>query len=326
MNPLVSVVIPCRNSGEYIEQCIRSVRDQTYRNIEVIVVDNSDDDTPLKVSMVASEPGEIEIFYYSSELKGPSAKRNFGISKARGDLIAFLDSDDFFTSDSLEKKVARMLSDNGLGLVYSDSFVITEKDEMPKKRMTEIVGRMHDGYCLETLADNNYITTSTVLVKKKILEEAHGFDENMINSEDYDLWLRIALKGAKFGFVEEPLTYYRIRSDSLSDNSVRMNEHLIFMFNKLIAVDSSHDDKQRKILKRNLSRHTQEFYSAKCKAELLAGNVANARQEFRQLFKFRKFHPKHYFVWLMITFAPSILVNRLSKRTSHRGVEISEKG
>ncbi len=209
--PLVSVIIPCYNSGEYIEGTLDSVLNQSYDNIEIIIVDDESTDNSYKIIETAAR-SEKRIKPYNIAHSGrPAVPRNYGISKASGSLIAFLDSDDKWTRHKLKYQVGYLLKHNEAAFVYSMSFTFGE------------VGFLSEDYELLPLpfraakdakglrSIGNTIPLSSVLVRKEALNEAGGFDEDpeLKAVEDYDLWLRLSEK-YEFRFIPRIQVYYRI--------------------------------------------------------------------------------------------------------------------
>lgn len=196
---LVSVVIPTFNRMRNVQKAIDSVLRQTYNKIEVLVVDDgSTDGTRLALS---SFNASIRYLYQSNQ--GASAARNTGIRAARGDYVAFLDSDDVWLPGKLERQMHLLEADPNLGLVGCQAWVINNEgnviDDLP------IGFHVQPEHLLpEAILFANPYITSTVVVRKKWLEEGDPFDLCMVYGEDWDLWLRIA-QLSSLGIVPEPL-------------------------------------------------------------------------------------------------------------------------
>lgn len=201
--PFVSVVIPTYNRAEDLQRALQSVREQTYINWEVIVVDNySTDNTDDIIGMLE----DSRIFLYKIRNNGViAASRNLGIQKASGEFIALLDSDDWWAKEKLEKSVAAIQS--GADIVYHDLWMVTEgKRKYRKVGSWPLTQPVYDAL----LMNGNPVINSSVVVRKKILEEIGGISENpkLIAAEDFDCWLRIALVTDRFSFLPEVLGYY----------------------------------------------------------------------------------------------------------------------
>lgn len=210
--PLVTVVIPTYNRARLIEASIRSVFAQDYPNIEVIVVDDgSTDDTG---SVMASLHDERLLYLKQEKNRGAPAVRNIGIREARGELIAFLDSDDAWEPNKLSLQVEVMLrGGDETALVYTGMRKVDERGQTrgfkrPSKR----------GYIYRDLLMDNVVgSTSTALVRKTAVRDVGGFDESLRSRQDLDLWLRLA-QNHKIDFVDAPLVIYSVHSDRISSN------------------------------------------------------------------------------------------------------------
>lgn len=211
----VSVVIPTYNYGKYIGEAIKSVLAQTYRNIEIIVIDNySEDQTEEIISSFRSE----SIKYYKFKNNGIiAASRNYGISKATGEYIAFLDADDAWCPIKIEKQLIHFREKELIG-VGTDAIYISDT---PYYRQLDF-GKSKKGYNdydYESIFSANPIKTSSVIVRESMIKKAGGFDENPKFKciEDYELWLRMARLG-KFRILGEKLLLYRMHYDKSRKN------------------------------------------------------------------------------------------------------------
>ena len=196
---LISVVIPAYNRENTIERAIESVLCQTYPNLEIIVVDDaSTDKTKNKVKQIKNK----RVSYLSHKInQGASAARNTGIKKARGKYIAFLDSDDQWLAKKLEKQITILEKNPDCSVSYCRYYIVKEK----KKKISvwpEI--KKYHGELDRQLLSGNFITTSSILLKKKILQKSGLFDEKLPAYQDWEFFLRLS-KSVNFAFVDEPL-------------------------------------------------------------------------------------------------------------------------
>jgi len=203
-NPLVSIIIPVYNGEKFIIETLDSVFAQTYRPIEAIVIDDGSIDKTAEIvksyQRLNYQTGtQGSLIYIHQKNSGPSKARNTGIKAAKGDYIAFLDADDLWTPMKLERQMEYITSNNKISLVFGDMKVFNDKgisaDSSFKKKgypPCDERGRVLNAF--ERLVEKNYIPSGTVLLKKKCFENAGYFDESISHGEDYDLWLRIALK------------------------------------------------------------------------------------------------------------------------------------
>jgi glycosyltransferase involved in cell wall biosynthesis len=204
--PLVSVVIPTRDRLSLLTRALESVHDQTYSNLEVIVVDDgSIDGTP----DILARDDRVRLIRLDASVGGAAA-RNRGIAAARGDLIAFLDSDDQWLPEKLSAQVAVFEHNPRVGAVYCRHF--DHDDETGVRSQSK--GRIYTGDIMpELLSGNCPRTVSLFVVRKSALERAGGFDEGLRGFQDTDLWLRLA-PDWEFDAVEAPLAVVHNHSSS----------------------------------------------------------------------------------------------------------------
>ena len=206
----ISVIIPAYNSAAYINECIESVLSQTYKAHQIIVVDDgSTDDTS---NIIAKYKNKIEYVYQPNS--GPSCARNTGIELSTCDLIAFMDSDDAWMPDKLEKQVNYIRNNPDFKLVVTDMFEGPYFDCERKSAFSNFEGIV-EGFIFERLLKSSYIFTPTVLVEKRVLLEFKGFDITMNMMEDLDLFLKIAHK-YEIGVLNELLVFRRRHGQNIS--------------------------------------------------------------------------------------------------------------
>lgn len=200
---MVSVVIPTHNRVDLLPRAIRSVQEQTIKDLEIIVVsDGSTDGTDELMETLKKEDPRINYISYHPGHNGNYA-RNTGIKASKGEYVAFLDDDDEWLPAKLEEQLKVMESDEEKGLVYTGTHSIyaddgIEYDSFPK---------LHGDMSKQVLYSNFAGSTTTVMVRKSILDKAGLFDENLPAMQDYDLWIRIC-QIAKVGVVSTPLVNY----------------------------------------------------------------------------------------------------------------------
>ena len=208
--PLISVVMPSYNSEQYIEEAIQSVLDQTYRNFELIVIDDGSQDNT--TDLVGRYGNRVSLSIQPN--MGPGAARNNGIRQSRGSLICFLDSDDVWVRDKLRKQLLFIKSNPHFGLICSDIATFDETGIL-EPRFKARHYPIANGYVLDQLLFSNWLQTSAVMVKKECLE-TYAFDEERgLFGEDWILWMQLAAR-YQIGFMPEPLVKYRVRPASFS--------------------------------------------------------------------------------------------------------------
>ncbi len=204
MGPKISVIIPTYNRADLIKESIESVLNQTYQDFEVIVVDDGSTDNTKEVVALFS-PRVKYLYQINTGL--PSKARNSGILEANGEYIAFLDSDDKWAKTKLAKQMYIFEKFTWVDLVFTGVVIIDKKGNVLKKKKGKIV---KEDVLVNLLKNGNFITNSSVLVKKKVLFDVGLLDEDpkIRGSEDFFLWAKLALN-YKFYSVPDELTMYR---------------------------------------------------------------------------------------------------------------------
>lgn len=199
---LVSIIIPTYNRSDTISRSIRSAIMQTYPEIEVIIVDDaSTDDT--KDVVQSFTDSRIQYLRHFENMGGGTA-RNTGIKVSRGEYLAFLDSDDEWLPDKLERQVQLFESlPNSYGLVYCGFFVRSKDGKIIKGRPPEKRGDIF----FDMLSRNVIGTLSVAMIKKEFIDKIDGFDEDLNCRQDYDLYLRLT-RICKCDFIINPLVVY----------------------------------------------------------------------------------------------------------------------
>ncbi len=220
----VSVIILTYNRADRLTEAIESVLNQTFRELELIIVDNySSDNTQSAVKAFHDE----RIRYFKNENRGfLGINRNFGIEKSKGEYIAFLDDDDLWLPEKLEKQVELMDSNKELGLVYTDCYIMDDSGSLQEKSYFSYRGPVR-GAVLKGLLQENTIAILTAMVRKIALDKVGGFNTKYIIAQDYDLWLRIAQQ-YPIDFINEPLAKYRVHlgAASLKNHIINYKEDL----------------------------------------------------------------------------------------------------
>jgi len=215
--PLVSVIIPTYNHASYLGRALQSVVDQTYKNWEVIVIDNhSTDNTD---ELVASF-SDLRITYLKVHNKGIIARsRNVGINNAKGAWIAFLDSDDWWTVEKLQVFFESICEN--VDLIYHDLEIVNHHSRFFSRKMIKS-WQIKPPTLMNLLLGGNCIGNSSVVVRKSLLEQIGGLNESpeVIAAEDYNTWLRIAQLTDKFLYLPSRLGYYFIHEQGMSQKDM----------------------------------------------------------------------------------------------------------
>lgn len=189
--PMVSVIIPTFNYAEFISDSIDSVLTQTFKDLEIIVVDDGSTDNTKDILQKYSN----KIKYYYQDNKGPASARNMGIKKATGSYVCFLDSDDIFIPNKLQIQIDTFnsISKQNTALLYSNFTSVNKKLNLNIQHYQCPKFKCH-GHALDYLKSHNFINTSTVMIRKDYLYDVGLFDEQLKYLEDYALWLKLGLK------------------------------------------------------------------------------------------------------------------------------------
>ncbi len=270
--PSVTIIITVRDRLDYIGQAIESVLSQTYRDYEIIVVD--DGSVMPAESTIMGFDNRIRYIY--QENKGLAAARNRGIQTSRGRYIGFLDDDDLYEEKKLETQVAILEKDPEIGFVYSDSWEFSEHD-MEKCRINHATGREASIYSFahRFFLEPN-VRIPTVLFRKTSLKEAGLFDEHLLQHEDGDILLKIALSHKT---VHSPYPSARIRShtSNMSKDRATMYKSIIDSSRNILEQNSEFRQSLGPVAEDRLAG----LYCQLAGAYLLRSEVGRALQSFK---------------------------------------------
>ena len=226
----VDVVIPAYNAEKYIRECLNSAFNQTYKNINIIVVNDGSSDSTDEILNEYKD----RITIINQKNSGPSRARNVGIQAGEGEFIAFLDSDDLWTENKLELQVNFFNTHLNIDMVFANMLIfddnrIVESSYLEKIQRKEYYPHNEQNFYNTLVAQKeqledpfgmliiaNFIPTSTVMIKKKLLvRHKILFDEKISSVEDLDFWMRVCIVG-KIGFIPEILKRKREHSTNIS--------------------------------------------------------------------------------------------------------------
>ena len=208
LNPLVSVIIPCYNDHKYILKAIDSINQQTYKNVEIFVIDDGSDET---TKQILRSIKQANLFVLHQPNGGPSNARNNGIKEAKGEFILTLDADDYFEPSFLEKALLILENSPRIGLVTCNGFIFNEKG---------ITGKFisKSGSASDFLFFNSALGNS--LFRKICWSNVGGYDEDMKNGyEDWDFHVSILSCNWEIEIVDEYLFHYRDKPNSRNKNA-----------------------------------------------------------------------------------------------------------
>lgn len=218
--PKVSVIMPSYNTASLIAEALDSVFAQTYRDFEVIVINDGSPDTPELERVL--QPYLERIVYLKQPNRRACGARNNGISHAKGEYLAFLDSDDSWTPRYLQSQVEHLEASPALDMVYCDCLIY---GDTPQAGQTFMQGCPSVGAVSfeSVLNEQSQIPISGTVVRRQAVMNAGGFDERLAMCDDYEMWLRLAFHGTRIGYYSDVLSRIRIgRPSSLSSSKSRM--------------------------------------------------------------------------------------------------------
>jgi glycosyltransferase involved in cell wall biosynthesis len=203
-NPLISILVNCFNGEKFLDQALNSITRQTYENLEVIFWDNQSSDNSAKIFSKYLKDKRFK-YYLSSRHTTQYAARSEAMGKACGELVAFLDVDDYWDSDKLSKQV-QLFKDKKVGLVYSNFYW---KDELNGKEYAAYKRDLPSGYVVKDLLLKYRVGLLTIMVRRSAYNSlSKGFDSKYNVIGDFDLIMRMSLD-YKFSYVGEPLAFCR---------------------------------------------------------------------------------------------------------------------
>jgi glycosyltransferase involved in cell wall biosynthesis len=226
--PVISVIIPAFNAQETILEAILSVQNQTFSDLEIIVVNDGSNDHTLDILQKILEP-RLKIF--SCVNSGVSAARNYGISQATSDFIAFLDADDLWTSDKLELQLEALRINPKAGLAYS---WVLYKFESERDSYIDASNSFEGKVYADLLIKNFVQSGSNPLIHKKIIDSIGCFDPELKTCEDWDFYLRVAAKW-DFALVRKAQIIYRQSSTSLTSKINLMEKYSLIVIDRAFS-------------------------------------------------------------------------------------------
>ncbi|MEJ7618924.1 MAG: glycosyltransferase family 2 protein [Pyrinomonadaceae bacterium] len=228
--PTVSVIIPAYNVSLYIQETLDSVFAQTYTHYEVIVINDGSPDT-VELEQALS-PYRGRIVYLQQPNCGAAAARNTGLRAAQGQYIAFLDGDDYWLPNYLEEQLELMRNSVGYDLVFCDALLVGDP-QLEGRTFMEMSPSCREVTFLNLLSLQCSVVMSGVIARKQAIFDVGLLDEQLRNSHDFDLWLRLARSGVGLTSQKKVLLHHRCRTDSLSGDSINRAERVLRVLGKV---------------------------------------------------------------------------------------------
>ena len=293
---MISVIIPTHNYKKYIGEAISSVLRQTYTDYEIIVVDDGSTDGTGEI--IEKNFPDVRYFYIPNQ--GVSRARNYGIRRARGEFIAFLDADDLWLPQKLEKQLKVFDVDRELMMVFTehrafDTNGIREATFLKKERLMK-------GDVVKNIFLYSHVALPTVMVRRNAFQEIGYFEENLITAEDDNLWMRIALK-FRIHLLDEVLVHCRITENSLSRSASNLFPGVL---KNIELIETKYPDLRKRLGRANIRRKKSDIYADYGYFIFSSGDYTMARRYYS---KSITFYPKRNTIifWFVSLFPPSII-------------------
>jgi len=271
--PAVSVIIPAYRASADIGVALDSVFAQTFPHLETIIVnDGSPDTAELEAAL---EPYRSRIHYIVQPNQGAGAARNAGIRASRGRFLAFLDADDRWMPDFLERQLAYLETHAACDLVYADA-LLSGESSLAGRRFMDTAPSEGDVTLLSLVQQRCNIVLSTVVARRAVVVEAGLFDETLRRGQDFELWLRLAWSGAKLAYQRVVLAERRVRADGLSGDTISEIERALNVLDRF-GRSRMVDREVRTALRIRMMALVDQLEIEQGKRRILEGNFAAAQ-------------------------------------------------
>lgn len=226
--PQISIIMPTYNCGKYIAEAIDSVLNQTFSDFEIIVIDDGSTDNTKELLSSYIANGQIRYFY--QENNGPASARNRGLKEATGEYVSFLDCDDCFLPEFLDKNLS-YAKQSDYDVVICQRYYQKIEESNGQSRLVLIERQILPSSPQELYRKlfHNFVGCLKMVAKKTCFNKVGLFDENLFSTDDFDIWLRFAENNLRIGMVSDPapLFVYRIRNDSLFHSHILREKRLL---------------------------------------------------------------------------------------------------
>lgn len=296
-SPVVSVIIPAYRAAKFIATALNSVFAQTFTNFETIVINDGSPDTDELERELEVYCGRI--IYLRQKNRGPAAARNCGILAASGRFVAFLDADDYWYPDYLSEQMGFLERDSTLDLVYTDALLVGEG---PLAGRTFMDATPSNGeVTFESLLDERCtVILSGVVARRQTVIDAGLFDENFHYAEDYDLWLRIAKRGARLSYQRKVLLGKRRHAESLCADDLKLFENALHVLDK-VGRSNDLSESERESLIRHENKLIAYLRLEYGKINLSRGHFGAAVEGFQEANEFyRSWKLRWVLFWLRL--------------------------
>lgn len=245
--PIISIIMNCYNGEAFLNEAINSITKQTFENWELIFFDNNSKDNSEKI--VKSFKDSRIKYFKSDRLLNLYDARNLAVKKTNGDYISFLDTDDMWTKDKLEKQINFIKKNSNYKILYSNYYVLKNNE---KKIMYK--NELPSGFITQKLLDFYGIGINTAFLDKSIFEQ-YNFKKDLNIIGDFDFFIKTSKK-FEIGYISDPLTFYRIHENSFTKKNYKMYINELSNWIR---------ENEKILLKNNYSLKKQKFYVIKLK-------------------------------------------------------------
>lgn len=310
---LVSIIMPTFNSAAFLTETIESILSQTFNAFELIVVDDCSTDISHKIIERISD-SRLRYIRLEKNHGGPSKPRNIGISIAKGEYIALFDSDDIMLPRKLERSVAILDRYSEISVVFTDCFKFSNTGKFYPETLLHyysdlrslLTNNTEDDFFIISSTDafqnlfrENYIPTSSVMVRKNVFKSVGMFDEELLNGDDRDMWFRLSSLYS-LGFIDIPLHKYRVRTSGVSSRGVAAHINRIKVLEK--QLESGLPKPIEKLAKKLISKN----YSCISYAYKSQGDMPRAREYYL------KSNQYHFNIFTIIRYLKTFLAKRVA--------------
>lgn len=306
---MISIITPSYNLEKYIEATYQSLLMQTYPEWEWVVIDDASTDSTRDIIRKFNDP-KVRLIE-SEHIGNLAVLRNRAASEARGNIFAFLDGDDLMEPGKLAVQLAQFRKQPGIHWSHTNIRILQDETGaiMPNPRPPDAPEVLEPEKCFAQLAFRNYVTISTVMIRREAFLSVNGFREEMNRCEDIDLWLRLAASGCSVGYLSESLLQYRVRKSGLfSSKTLEYLESNFKVYDYIRQSFPELYDKHRNIILQYLSNN-----HLKMGIQLLGQKDEEFRTHFKKAFKLDSTIKKTAW-YLLSVFCPSLLRKYLNIR------------
>ena len=276
-NPLVTAVITTHNRKDLVLNAITSVQNQTYSNLEIIVVDDHSTDGTKEIIEKYINGTSICYIYNTDDLGGNHI-RNIGIMAAKGDCVAFLDDDDEWFPEKIERQVAFIRQNPRVGAVFCGRIMVWDSGERRKSDLS----LLPNGDYSQKIFKGCFFSTSCFFVKKELLLQCNMFDESLKYWQEFELYMRLA-QITQFGSVMDHLVLFRCAS--VKGSTKRLSYNLSGWPDAVDYVNQKHNEKIKQLPEDILKKYKLYIANDGCRRSVRAGNKKELHRYLKELYQ-----------------------------------------